>query len=129
MFPALFTRKSNSFAASVFLYHTPSVLVRQAHYVELSGGDTHRVTITLRRGDEHRCWAKTLEVIPGLSYSNDGTVSDNKDLLEWERHTFISFFAECKIQQMGNIRKTSLSVKKILFFAKHLFLILLEFLC
>lgn len=29
---------SDSFSASVLLYHIPSALVRQAHYEELSGG-------------------------------------------------------------------------------------------
>lgn len=63
-------------------------------------GDTRRITTTLRRRDEQYCWAKTLEVIPRRSDFNDDTVSDNKDLLEWERRSFIEFICRAQIQQM-----------------------------
>lgn len=78
-------------------------------------GGAHWLTTPLRRGDEQRCWAKTLEIISGLSYINDGKVADNGHLSEWEMNIY-SFFLLSVKSTNAKRGKTSLSAqKKILF--------------
>lgn len=88
--PTLFTRHPILFLP-VFSCITYLLLWFVRLIMRSCQGDTRRITTTLRRRDEQHCWAKILKVILRRPYFNDDTVSDNKDILEWERHSSIKF--------------------------------------